>query len=459
MVILCLLLVFLPGCVTRDAKPAVELAMDREEPRLWLRVESAWRVSEQDADQLMPLVTEADHRIELRQAAVDRMLECDASGFWRKAWSNSVWISDWPMIRLLALRAQTTRSPDAIPWLVMSWASPSIEVADPQRPEAKAIEAITSQPARNTLKRLAFSASPAEEARTPVAAWTILARTQPDGWLRAQLSEVDRRKSHDWLGMLQDAADSVDLLPADRLALQRLAWLYEQVPAESWQDWASMRKAHAGDGPATLSLRQLPAVSHLPNDWRSITREQWIERVRDGLADAAHIHRGTDAEDEVVIARPSMLEDHLASLGLFDLVVLGAMLDVRDDRSLAKALFAQADNDRVDRSAEHGGVILWDSGGRLRAEPFEPDTHKHDRAYYASEKCIRAGALGLANYHFHATGYDNAIWAGPGNADMEFVDRHHANGIVFTFIDHDTLNADAYFPGGIVIDLGCITRP
>ena len=259
------------------------------------------------------------------------------------------------------------------------------------------------------------------------------------------------------LNALRWCADSSVKLPADREEIGRLLTVVSQLPLED-QRLRRWTITHRDDPVGPLALRHMPAVLIARAEQRTWTRPDWHNDIARRLEGQSHVTRGTDAEDEIVTTRPERLTDQADHLSVGDYIVLDALIRSLDDRRVVAALFKQADADLIDPSTEHGGVLAIDADNRVNARAFEPMLKQHDRVYFASDACVRAMHTGLAHYHFHAQRHDNAVWAGPGKGDLGFADRLHANCVVFTFIDRNTLNADAYFPGGIIVDLGCITR-
>ena len=156
--------------------------------------------------------------------------------------------------------------------------------------------------------------------------------------------------------------------------------------------------------------------------------------------------------------RPDRFEAHSDKLGLPDLIVLDRVIDAMTDADFATAIFEQAEADRRDETSEYGGALIWDEEGDLVYRAFAPLIRRHDEAYISSTPCMQATYLGLAHVHFHVQRYDNAAWAGPGKGDLDFANSQHVNAIVLTYLDANTLNVDVYFPGGAIIDLGCVTR-
>lgn len=406
----------------------------------------------------MRAVTYSRQPMDGRQAVVERLLAEDPAGFWSDCASLTRQIDDWPMIRLLSNKAQASRDARALPWLVRSWAMRSVTVSDEDRPERAAIKAIAGKSADVRLKSIVFDTHAAHAPATQVAAWSVLVRIEPADALRRRIAAVPKGKSSLLVSMLTQAASVVEVLPSDRIAIARLMSLSASHTEEQWRVWAQWREAHANDGPAILALRHLPALTHRDPHRDTWSRDRWFKHLQSRLANRRHATRGSSgAEDIVVKQRPDRLSDHAEALGIADLIVLDHLLDAMEDAGVRRAAFAQAMADQQDTTTELGGALMWNEG-KLQLKAFAPLIRRHDQAYIATTRCIDAVYLGLAHYHFHTQRYDNADWAGPGKGDLDFAEAHHANAIVLTYLDRDTLNVDAYLPGGIVIDLGCMTR-
>jgi hypothetical protein len=407
----------------------------------------------------MQAVTYSRQPMAGREAEVERMLANNADRFWAECAAKTRQIDDWPMIRLLSDKAEQSSEQRALPWLVRSWAMPSTTVQDDARPERRAIEAVTGEQAGVLLKAIVFESSESHSPTTQVAAWTVLCRIAPQEELRELVRQADGVHASLLVSMLKLCEPAVDVLPDDREAIARLMRLTTAYDTKQWSVFAQWRSAHAGDGPAALALRHLPALIHADGRAEVRTHERWLEHIKDRLAGRRHVARGEGADESaVIIKRPERFEDHLSGLGTADLIVLEHLLDAMEDPAVRSGLFEHAEADRLDERTEFGGVLGWDNQGRLIYQPFDPFMRRHDQVYIASSRCMQAVYIGLAHVHFHAQGYDNAPWAGPGKGDLGFVDAHHANALVLTFVDRNTLNVDAYWPAGVVIDLGCVTR-
>eukprot|EP00752_Nemacystus_decipiens_P015030 g13386.t1 len=394
-----------------------------------------------------------------RQAAVERMLAEDPAGFWADCASLARQIDDWPMIRLLCEKAASSGDRDALPWLVRSWAMPSRLVHDDERPEALAMASLTGAPADELLQEIVFISPERYGHATQVAAWTVLTRNGYEQWLRDSIDETPAEKASLLVSMLKRVAPAVDVLPADRHAIDRMMVLLSAFEESQWQQFMRYRVTKQRGGPWTIALRHLPAIQRRRKDRDAWSDEQWLTHIRSRLTGRRHVSRGESADDEIVVKqRPERLADYADRLGVADLIVIDQLLDAMQDPAVIRVAFEQAEADRLDTTTELGGALVWDEDGLPALVPYPPMLRRHDQAYIASTACLEAVYTGLAHFHFHTQRYDNAVWAGPGQGDLLFADTHHANAIVLTFIDQRTLNVDAYLPGGIIVDLGCMTR-
>jgi hypothetical protein len=125
---------------------------------------------------------------------------------------------------------------------------------------------------------------------------------------------------------------------------------------------------------------------------------------------------------------------------------------------VVQAFFTQADDDLLDPTTEHGGVLLA-KNHVIEAHAFDPSYRKQNYKFIPPQAMIDALYTGLAHYHFHAQAEHNRDFAGPGLGDIRLAASLEMNAIVLTFIDDDTLNVDYYQPNGAVVDIGVIRRP
>ena len=69
-----------------------------------------------------------------------------------------------------------------------------------------------------------------------------------------------------------------------------------------------------------------------------------------------------------------------------------------------------------------------------------------------------AAYTALFHFHFHAQKLRNGDHAGPGIGDKNYANNTRANCLVFTYINEETMNVDYYRHGGVVIDVGTISK-
>ena len=122
-------------------------------------------------------------------------------------------------------------------------------------------------------------------------------------------------------------------------------------------------------------------------------------------------------------------------------------------------LFAHAERDLLDRGTELGGIIAIDERGRFEVLEFDPRSRRADNRFEAPQEMFDAGYAGIFHFHHHAQDFDNREFAGPHMGDFTYADSTRANCLVFTFIDQNTLNADYYRHGRVVVDLAELDRP
>lgn len=448
------------GLFACDASPdpdPLATALDRDES-VTRRVHAIGQITDDETGSLYALIWSSGHRIEVREATVDRLRAADPA-FWPNIERGILRVDDWSMIRLLCERAMEDNNIAFLPAAIKSWARPSTTIDDMDRPEREVVLYFARGLPETAWLREALdvdTSAGAQGQMLQVAAWTVLMRLYDDQALR----EIIEQRPHDnaFLEPLALVTAAVHRLPADAEELARLETLVTGSTAEQWQLRYAYCAAQTDLGNKSVALRHMPSIDRAGFILQEPS-EALLDALRGRLAQAKHAYRGDRAEGEYAEPRPERLADHAAKLSHADLIVLLQIHDALHRPDVAAQLFRQADGDRADTSTEWGGVLVWDQDSQPMARHYPPMLRRHDRMYIASDACVRAMHTGLAHYHFHVQEPDSAVWAGPGQGDLGFADRMHANCVVLTSLDVDTLNADAYFPGGIIVDLGCITRP
>jgi len=150
---------------------------------------------------------------------------------------------------------------------------------------------------------------------------------------------------------------------------------------------------------------------------------------------------------------------HAPNLDWGDCAAVLVARDALRQPPLRAHLFEIADRDQADRRTEYGGLLRLDAQGRFEIVEFAPVQVGSDVRFEASNDMFEAGYDALFHFHNHAQAYDNRRYAGPHWGDFAYADATGVNGLVFTFIDRDRINADFYRRGKVVIDLGEVIRP
>jgi hypothetical protein len=444
------------GCTSAPPADPVDTALNAERS-VSQRIRAIQQIPDPQTDRLYTLVWYANHRIEIRAAAVDRLLQAQPQRFWQQVDTNYRRVDDWPMITLLCERASEQGEQAFVATAIKSWARPSVTYSDTDRPERAALMALVkTNDAQAYLAEVCRGSvqAPLGDRDVRVAAWSVYCRVVSDAQARALITQ--RKADDPLLGQLAIIEPTVERLPADDEALHRLDTLVARSSADTWQERAAYRQRVTDDPVTNLAARHLPAIDR-GGDRLLMDRASLLEALRTRLAGADHRFRGEDADGAYAEPRPELLEDHADRLSHADLLVLHQISDALQLPELIEVLHAQATADYEDRTSELGGVLTWDDHHRVVAEAYPPALRRHDRMYIASDACVLAMHTGLAHYHFHAQEYDTSVWAGPGRGDLDFADRMHANCVVFTFVDQATLNVDVYFPGDVIVDLGCVS--
>ena len=104
-------------------------------------------------------------------------------------------------------------------------------------------------------------------------------------------------------------------------------------------------------------------------------------------------------------------------------------------------------------------LMRLDDQGRFELVEYPPQSRGSDVKFEGSNAMFDQGYDALFHFHNHAQAYDNSRYAGPHFGDFNYSDATGVNGLVFTFIDRNTINADFYRRGQVVIDLGTFPRP
>lgn len=482
----------LAGCASTPDDPVATLN-DRELP-VHLRL-NGMRAAEATAGgdpafvaSLHRLVWVDGAAVRLRLAAVDSLVRVHPASMWPEARARLARVDRAAVVDAVCAAAVDHATGDDrrafVLAAVRSWARELDGVAEADRPEPRAIEAITGRPAIDTVEQVAeLRVAEAGEADLPVvgvvdraAAWVTLRRVAGEQGVRDRL-EAYRAGRADPATLTAAVTAERRLTDRDRVgytfaltgdtpasleAFTRLVAVWDGWMQRHWPSLVERVAAGRWGDDAPMGPHELVLLAHAPGPLVGLDRGSLLAEARRSLRHRQHVARTgpTDPDEGAPVAPlPESIDDHAAVLTRGDLLAVVVLRGELDRPGLAGALFEQFDADHADTETEHGGVLRWDDDDRLVAEAFEPQLRRHDRAYYTPAEAVWVGYTGFAHYHFHAAAIDNAAWAGPGYADRLYVDRHGGFAVVFTAIDRDTLNADLYRGGDVVIDLGMVRRP
>lgn len=431
-------------------------ADDRMRRRAVEQAEQTLGADPRRVEALQRLVIEAGYPVWLREHAVDELTRIDEASFRGFLRKNLHRISGQDTLTYVLERAVQGKWAEVTPAIVRRYADREAPgVSDAQRPERRALEQLHEGRDAASLAWSVFIdaeklASPTER----VAAWVLLNRLWDPIQLRTRLREApassaliaDLKASQEELGILPEHVEGVLWLVSLRDSGRRAFWDRAVSAASRLRD----------DQRAGLELRHLPVLLRLSESQWAADREQLLARLRDRLRSSENHLLGSQT-DFAGIRRPQLLQEWAAKLSWADLAAIGLLLDALEDSSFVAAMFEQAEADRRDTQSEHGGVLDIDEATRRPiARSYAPLAAQSDQKFLPSPRMIEDLYTVVAHYHFHAQGYHNSDYAGPGSGDIALAERLGFNGLVLTFIDRDRLNVDYYQSGGVTIDLGTL---
>lgn len=402
------------------------------------------------------LVWSDRHPLNLRIAAMDRLIGHDAEGFWRAAdrWFPSV--DDDAMAAQIGERAIRDARRDVLPAVLRRWAKLDPSIAEARRLEYSICRVLVAPQSVNQWLWHLVGAAPGENGShtqdNAFTAWAVLCRLENPAQRRAVLATDF--SSEAFVNDLRTAARVLDVLPANAEGLRWLLTFREPTDTGMSPAFRRLRDGLHPDAPTGLAVRHVSVLWQMSADRRAWSRDEFLRALTGRLASVRKYPRDIRVGREIYVENT---DDR--ALCWADLAVALQVREAMDKVDIAAAWFAQADADLSDTTSEHGGVLTWDERGRLVADAFPPTRRDGDHKFFSPPRLIDAMHRGLAHYHFHAQQFDHAEFAGPGRGDLAFTDAMEAHTLTLTFVDRDRLNVDLAFPGGWVLDLGCIHRP
>ncbi len=369
-------------------------------------------------------------------------------------------IDDWQTFDHIGQLILENHWTDLTSGLVWRYAMPTSQFTDADRPERRVIAQLhPDKTVEQVVVEVLADPASGDRARARAAAWQLLCRLADRPQRLAWLAELPA--DNPLVADLKAAGDQLKVMPGN---VQTITWL-TMLRTQPYQPfWTAARDAVAQLSPdqqAGLQLRHLPALVWLAqrNDRRlDASREQLLARVEQRVKAQRHYLKGPTYDGPMDL-HPQQLRNWSDQLSFGDLLVISFIQEALADRELVESWFEQAEADRVDKMTEHGGLLGWAADGSMTARASAPAFRRHDRVFYPPQQMIIDAYTALCHYHFHAQRYNNRDYAGPGLGDLQRIAQtQQFNGLVFTFIDRDTLNVDYYQPHDVVIDLGVIER-
>ncbi len=365
---------------------------------------------------------------------------------------------------------------DMTPAIIRQWSTDQ-----PEEPEATRVE-------RLAIQRLHPGVDPARVAfdvfvnpqtdpgpyklrwdlRTRAAAWDLLARLDVDGSLRASLlspqSDIAFPTDDRTLNDIRACYAEMHVVPRNGEELRWLDSLRDPKNKANASWWTATRGAVSvlrDDQTVGLRLLHLEHVR-----WASVNRPEWVRATREELySEARSRMQGREIHERAVGVdytkqTTERLDRQEGTLCWGDLLAMLVLDEAAKEGALRQALFSQIAMDRADTTTEYGGMVSASAsdGFLVTMYPPRPSNRLGDRKFVASDDLIAASDRAFAHYHFHVQKSQNREYAGPSEGDLDYAARLGRMCIVLTSLNDETLNIDAYFPGGYVVDMGQLSR-
>ena len=343
--------------------------------------------------------------------------------------------------------------------LISTWAKPnSVIHQEKERPEWKALQQMYGEDELASLIFESMATSRKKGYRTRC--WELLHRLGKREQLKEFLEQAKFGNDDLFFQDLQRAKLELGIVPKRR---EEILWIRELAKPKYKSFWDEAIEALTqldSDRTSEIEMRDIPiAVSlrrHGGEDAFTRSTKSIVDQIALKLQGVRHYNE-TEGGGQYN-SRSERLSTHKDTLTWGDAVTLEMLLVALDVPQVRAHLFDYAGRDNVDTTTEYGGVIALDEKGRFEILEFEPKIRYHDQIFYSPQEMFDAAYTALFHFHFHAQKFRNGDHAGPGMGDKNYAENTRANCLVFTFVDKDTMNVDYYRHGGVVVDVGIITR-
>lgn len=158
--------------------------------------------------------------------------------------------------------------------------------------------------------------------------------------------------------------------------------------------------------------------------------------------------------------------DAVRRLNAVQLLKVYAALEALQKEDFVKMIALELRKDVEDNSSEHGGIIVYDSHGRLKIKVYPSLAHGDNNSYQPPPEAIKSKKF--SDFHMHGKSEDESLFAGPSgimggdlNVPLKYAKQNRPyTALLFTKLQEKAFNADIYFGNPedplwpVVLDLG-----
>ena len=346
--------------------------------------------------------------------------------------------------------------------VIRSWATPLPMIDAPgDRPEILALERLTGgSKVSVALIDTMLASSAITEANLRARCWELLVIHGDTAQLELLVADDDLIGKDSMMLDMRASIQELGVVPGTR---EEILWIRELRKPRYDQYWNNVSAALAElseERREDLKPRHLAvavaAHRHRP-ELLSMSDQQLDQLLQQEIDDNGRRYKADFSGWNIKVSE--RLNDVRDKLVWGDQAAMLLAREALRSEAFVAHVFDYADRDMIDRTTEFGGIVELDPEGRFELLEYQPRARVADDRYLASSKLFKDGYTALFHFHNHAQKYRNERYAGPHLGDFEYADETGVNGLVFTFIDEETLNVDFYREGSVVVDLGTITRP
>ena len=401
-----------------------------------------------------------------RQAAFDLMVRMDRDGLRTALETNIVRMESFEYRRWVLEEIGRRGMKDFTNVVVNSWAGP-VPVWGPderKRPEYEALAALYGpDKVADALFAVMNDANPARQAGLRARAWELLMRIGERDRLKQLVTQAAIRPDDAMLRDIKQLVQEVGILPETREELLWLAKLRQEASPAYWKMAGDALRKVPEAATRDFELRGIPVViaaQRYAPELLGRTREELYDDLLPRLrARGAAKHSANFTGWDTGASHSENLGTQRDEVRWIDLLACEMALRMADDPSVRARLFDIADRDLQDRRTEYGGVVRLDDSGAWQVVEVRPRVTGSDTRFEAPQELFDQGYTALFHFHMHAQEFENGSYAGPHMGDFAYAGSTRANCLVFTFVRRDTMNADFYRHGPVVVDLGTVGRP